>query len=455
MHLSSLHNQRNTAVLSSLEFSRIHRNANPPEVDNTLEMDRMRHSLTHEKTLAVVSTWGNSVINERQARITRLERESQERERAAQERDEEERQFQKSKRKECLRQAEIKAFQEKPEIRAVHSQLLLHEVARERQRQILLKERYNRINSEKDDEWAAEEKRRLQELADKDREIARQRRLKAIEVAELFRQQRLEAEDRRMELQGQEIEEEQLLTQEATRLLNAETMQKIKQREIELRNVREAKEANSQLIAWKARDREIARVEGEKIEADKLRRDEEFEAREEADKRRKALRQADINRLIEKQQQTLTELKSQQQVFDDRQYELQYDKDKRAIDEMKEKNDRMQQERRADYLEAKVKLEGKGKKRPGSKSVFPPDERQQKDEDEATQRELQRAQALKDLGDFQRKQMAEKRERELAEKESRRLEYQHQIDLENQRTVEAQEYARDMLVQAKASRPGR
>jgi hypothetical protein len=255
-----------------------------------------------------------------------------------------------------------------------------------------------------------------------------------------------------MERTGQELEEEELLQREASRLLNAETLQRAKQREEALRNVREAKEANSQLIAWKARDSEIARLEAAKIEADKLRRDDEFEAREVAEQRRKELRQADINRLIERQQQTLSQLTTQREDFDDRQVSLQTEKDMQAINALKAKNERMLRERREDYLEAKTKLANKGKRKTAPYATFPPDADAQREEDAVTLRDTQRARAVQDLAEFQRKQAQEKKEREDAERERTKLEFRTHVDQESQRTVEAQEYAQNMLVQAKSAK---
>jgi hypothetical protein len=399
----------------------------------------------------MIDTWSNSIVNERKARIARLALEAEEREREAQRTDAQEHDYQKTKRKEQLRRAERIAFEEKPEIRAVHAQLLLHEVSRERQRQLLLKERQNRIDTQKEDAYAASEKRKFEAAEARERELQRKKREKAIAVAAGFREQRLDAEERKMALRGQDVEEETLLAEEAKRLLAAEQRENIRKREQMRQHVMEAKAANSELIKWKQSQKVLEAEEIRRIEADKLKRDEGFEARAEAERRRRALRQADIDKMISRQQDTLNQLRTQRQDFDDKQYELQYEKDKMAVDELKAKREQMDAERHADFLQTREKTELKRRMK-GETVKFPPDEFVQREEDAITQREIQRENALKELAEFQRKQAREKKERDDADRERRQLEFNRQYDLDTEKLLEAQEYAREMLLQAKARR---
>jgi hypothetical protein len=121
---------RGTSFLGSSRspaFAATHRHRDDLSAD-----ERARLSKLHERTLSVTETWPNSIANERKARLTRLAREAEQREAEALELDAQERAFAKSKRKELLQRAAVFRFEEKPGICAVHSQLLLHEVNRER-----------------------------------------------------------------------------------------------------------------------------------------------------------------------------------------------------------------------------------------------------------------------------------------------------------------------------------
>jgi hypothetical protein len=453
MNLRSLQHKKDTSILTKRELDRIRTASRPPVIDNTAELEHTRMSATHDKTLAIVDTWANSIVNERKARITRLALEAEEREKEQQRIDAIEHQFQKDKRQAQLRRAEKLAFEEKPEIRAVHAQLLLHEVTRERQRQLLLKERHARIDQQKEDAYAAEQRRKYEEGEARERELARQKRERAVETAECFRQQRLDAEEEKLRKRGEDVEEETLLSQEAQRLLVAEQEENVRKRLLARQHVVEAKAANSELIQWKASQRAIEVEEDARIQADKVKRDDEFEARAEAERQRRATRQADIDKLITRQQETLTTIRAQQEGFDDRQYDLQFAKDQKAVRELQAKREQMAAERRTDFLDAREKTEQKRRRAEVARSVaFPPDDFVQQEEDAITQREAARANANKELAEFQRKQARDKEERDAAERERRKLEFRRQYELDTDKLIEAQEYARNMLTQARDRR---
>jgi hypothetical protein len=453
MDVRTLHNKKDTSILTKPEFERIRGASRPPEIDNSVELERSRNAAAHEKTLAMVDNWANSIANERKARISRLALEAEEREKEHQRLDSMEHQYQKDKRKAQLRRAEKLAFEEKPEIRAVHAQLLLHEVSRERQRQLLLKERKDRIAQQKEDAYAASEKRKFEEAEQRERDLAQKRREKAILVAQEMRQQRLDAEQEKLRIRGEDVEEETLLAQEAKRLLEAEQQENLRKREVARQNVREAKAANSELIQWKENQKILDAEEVRRIEADKLKRDEGFEARAEAERKRRALRQADIDKMITRQQETLLAIKSQKDNFDDRQYDLQFAKDEKKVHQLQEERERMAAERHADFLEAQEKAEWKRRRKAEATiGTFPPDEIVQREEDAITQREAARAHANSELANFQRKQAREKSERDASDKERRQLEFNRQYDLDTEKLIEAQDYAREMLMQARARR---
>ena len=86
------------------------------------------------------------------------------------------------------------------------------------------------------------------------------------------------------------------------------------------------------------------------------------------------------------------------------------------------------------------------------KQEFPPDESTLQAEEKTWKLEIQKLNGLKDLAEFQRQQAAEKREREQAEKEREKLEYKKMLQDEEIKAQEAQEYAREMLLQARLKR---
>jgi hypothetical protein len=449
--ITSLPQKRNTSILSSAEYERIQRGSRPPVVDNSAELERMRMSATHEHTLSVTETWANSIVNERKARITRLEREAQQREDALRAIDDDERKFQKAKRKEALKRAEEQGFEGRPEIRAVHAQMLLHEVNRERQRQLLLQERHRNIEHVREDEYAASERRKFEEAEARERELQEQKRLRALEVAEGVRQQKIDAEERKRMAREDERAQESLLADEAARLVYEDRLAEIRQRELAEAHVRDVAAANSQMVAWKERQAEIQRMEDERITAQKYALDEAMEARQAEELKRRQTRQADIDRMIARQQQTLSEINAQRTEFGDRQYDRQYEKERREIEELREKQERLAKERRNEYLESRAKIEAE-RQRKREKPKFPPDETTIRQEEAIWEREQERARAVKDLAEFQRQQAAEKKEREDAEKERKKLEFNRHLELDDMRTQEAEEYARRLLIEAKARR---
>ena len=319
---------------------------------------------------------------------------------------------------------------------------------------MLMNERKKQIEQEREVAWVAHERARSKAEEEKERRIPEERRLKAIEVANGFKKQKLEAEELKMQRRVEEAEEEQLLAEEAKRLLIAEAEQERRRKEIELKNLKEAKECNATLIQWKSKMKELEQRENEKIQQQKQELDDAREQREAAEKKRRADKQAYQDTIIAAQQKLLAEIKAKQQQFDDTQYKLQYEKDKKAIEELRAKEERAREERRRDYFEAQAKLEAK-RQQQKERAVFPPDEATKREAEEQWQREVQRRQGLKELADFQREQAREKKEREVAERERQKLEFRRQIELDQERLDEAKEYAREMLITVRRQRSAR
>lgn len=449
--LSSLHNKKNTSILTRAEYARIRKNADPQDVDKAAELERSRMAAMHDKTLAVTETWPNSITNERKARITRLQREAQAREEAQQAIDDNERKHQKAKRKQVLARAEKQAFEEKPEVRSVHAALLVHEVVRERQRQMLLKERKENIAQQKEHEYAQEQKRKYEEAEARERELLRQKRIQRVELGKELKAQRDESEQRKQADRDEARQEEQMLAEEAARLLDEEKLEQVRRTRRLAEHNRAVARANDAMLKQRERQDELERVEEERIKADKYALDDEYEARRAAEKRRRDARQAATNRMIDRQQQTLMEIRAQKDNFDDTQYDLQFAKEQKACEELRAKRDRMAQERHEEYLDAQAKMEAK-RRRKKEKQVFPPDEQAVRQEEVQWERECERAKARSDLAEFQCTQATEKKEKEAAERERRKLEFKRHLEDEEQKLYEAQEYAKEMLIQARAQK---
>lgn len=147
------HDQKDTTILTFPEYQRIKGRSIPPQVDTSLEEDRARQLKFHEKTLALTSTWKNSIENSRKERLNRLQVQAEEIEKEKRELDEKEAQIREEKRQKLLAIAAERALQDMPEVRDVNSKLLLHETMRDRQKQSLIKEEEERANRRRDRQY--------------------------------------------------------------------------------------------------------------------------------------------------------------------------------------------------------------------------------------------------------------------------------------------------------------
>ena len=167
--MRALQNQKDTAVLDASQFARIRKHSKPKGVDREAELIRTRNIEAHKHTLEVTSRWQNSIANQRKARIERMAKIAEEREEERRRLDEEEKEIRRQEKKEKLQRAEMIAFQEKPEIRAVNSQLKMIETNKVRRRQMLMNERKKQIEQEREDAWVAQERARIKAEEEKER----------------------------------------------------------------------------------------------------------------------------------------------------------------------------------------------------------------------------------------------------------------------------------------------
>ena len=443
MNVSQLRGKQNVVILGQEDFSRIRALSSHCKTRGSdLDEEKIQANQRHQIALKTTETWANSITNTRKARLNRLQAQKEQKEEEQKEIDRQEKNTQKAKRKEALEAAQTKHFHEKPEIRAVHSKILLHEVIREREKQILFKERKKELDQMIEDAEVEQEREKLRKADERERELAEQRRQRSIQTARIFHEQLQERQERKIALQEEDARDEEILVQEAKRLEELEKQEFLKKQERERKNIQEMIAQNHAMQGFKARQARLEKLEDERIMREKIALDEEMDRRAEAEKQRRQSRQDHINKLIEIQAQKLQEIKANQKEFEDNQYEMQWKKEQKDIVDLTEKQKRLAEERRRDYLEAQKKIEAQRARRKEKHPCPSIYDNNEKD----IEYERKRAQALKDLAAYQRQQALEKHERETAEKERAKLEFQHQLQLEEEKTREAQEYAYEMLM---------
>lgn len=444
MSLRQARGQRDASVISSSDMARIKRYSMFKERDTGVDPLNASLSLKHQKTLQVTETWGNSIANNRLARLNRLQQLKEEHERELQEIDAREKAVQKEARKKALEEAEAKRFAEKPEIRAVHAQLLLHEVQKEREMQIALKEKRKAMLKEQEEREVQAERESLRQAEEKEREIARKRREQNIRVAEEFKRQRDEAAQRKLLEKQEEVEDERELAREAQRQLQEEARIEAHRRAIARQNVEDIVRGNETILQFRERQRRIEQLEDERIKQQSIALQDEQERRAAAEKAMRQQKQAAIDALIQKGQEIYETQKQEQRTFEDLQFELQFQKDRKEIESIQAKQERLRQERHKEYLDAQAKIDAK-KRQKKPKKTFPLDERIIEQEDASYTLERKKLDHLKEIAAFQQQQIREKKEREAADREREKLEFNREIELEEQKTREVQEYATQTL----------
>lgn len=443
MNTRTIRSQQDTSILSKSELDRIRSRSHPPLADTYFEDSKDKLSQIHEKSLVSTSNWKNSIANSRKDRMTRLQNESIQREAELEQYHLEEIKIQKENRKKLLAVAEEKALQDMPEVRDVNAQLLLKEVLKERQKQITIKERETLKQNRRDFDYDENLIKEIKQDEAKENQKKLELKYKKLGYGEVLKQQRIARQANLDYEKEREKEEENILSLENQNQVLIEQQNKLKQIEFEKARNAELRDQNEQLIRFKADQKKIEVEEDRRIAATKIEvMDEQFN-RTRLDKQKRDERQAKVDVLIDRQAKHLSELNRQKTDFFDTQENLQFEKDRIAIEEAEAKQEQIRNERRADYLEAMKKKENE-KKRKNPKLPYP-DTFEEKPDLTSEKREN-----LKQIAAFQRQQTQEKKERDLAEKEKHKLEFLREIEIEDQTTAEAQEYAREMLLKVRS-----
>ena len=429
-----------------MQLRMVTKRAQPPSNEDPLKEEFEKSQSKHFRTQALVSSWNNTVKRNRMERQTRLQREKEAEEQRKLAIDEEEKKLEKLKRQAALAEARKKSFAQRPEVRAVNAQLLLHEVQLERQAQETFLEQRKIVEMRRqieEDEAAAE---RYRQMVEKENQIKKERRQKAIEVAEGFRQQR-ELKQKRIQQEKQEqLEDDLFLRQEYIKQEQQEKeiarQKKLAARQMMEQSMRE----NKEMEFFKKRKAEIEKAEDKKILDMAIKQMDEEDRRAQEDAKRKKEKLLARQALIDAEAARQAANKKVEEDFLEKQLEDQYKKEMAHIAEMTAKRDKLVAERRRDMQEAMRLQSINGRKK---KKVYFPDDSNEEAEQESFNRVLQKLQNQKDIAEYQKKQAQEKRDREAAEKERERLEYQAECDKEQEDLYIAQEYARKLLAKYK------
>jgi hypothetical protein len=342
----------NYSMLNSAQFRLLRNRASPIEPDHAAEAEKERQRTLHTHMSSVVSTWSNTIVSNRRDRQTRLlrEREAEEQRRVLL--DEEEKKIQKLKRQAQLAEAQKAEFAQRPEVRDVNSQLLLHEVQTERAEQLAFKERKRLLDMkreiEDDDRRAAEHAA----LVERERQIRRERRQAATVAAEGFRAQRDAKEAATQAQRDDEIETELVLVAQMQRELEGEAAaaaaQKRAMRELRERNMRE----NEAMIAYRELMRAIDAEEDRRIRALEVALMDEQDRRKAVDAEAHRTKLAARQRLIDAERIRQEATRTVHQDFLDKQIAEQLAKDQAAIEATRERTRRLARERRQEFVES-------------------------------------------------------------------------------------------------------
>jgi hypothetical protein len=292
-----------------------------------------------------------------------------------------------------------------------------------------------------------EAEERYRRMCEKEEKIRKERRQKAIEVAEGFRQQREYKIMKKQQEKEEQIEDDLFLRQEYIRAEEAEKEIARRKKAEERMKMEQSMKENKEMEFFKKRKAEIEKKEDQKILEMFIKQMDEQDARAMASKKAKQDKLLARQSLIDAEAKRQAATKKVEEDFLEKQLEEQYKKEAEHIAALTAQKEKLQQERHRDMVEA-MRLQRLQEQRKKTKVYFPDDS-----VDEATQdsfdRILKKLQNQKEIAAFQKKQAQEKREREQAEREREKLEYEAELEKDREDMYIAQEYARKLLAQYK------
>jgi len=148
--MSSQIDPRKVTVLSRAEWNRINSHLQPKSLNESQMLDRIaERERLHEKSKQVVKNWPNTIIGQRnkklQDRRTRLQNE----EAQLQAIDKEEAEYQRAKRREAIDKAKTLQYFQTDRVKEFHGAMLLSEVLKERDEQLVMRKKINKIQKDK------------------------------------------------------------------------------------------------------------------------------------------------------------------------------------------------------------------------------------------------------------------------------------------------------------------
>ena len=437
---------RDYSILTPRMFRTIQKRAQPPEPDLAAEAERKRRYDRHMQTKEMSALWPNTIVRNRIDRQTRLQKEKEAEEQRQIAIDEEEKKIRKLKKQAALAEAKKAQFMDRPEVRAVNSQLLLNEVNLERQDQIALKERQRIRDMKKQMKEDEEYRKNYERMLEKENQIKRERREKAIKVAEGYRKQREDKIRQKMQEKEEDMIDDWLIAQQMKRDIEAEKREVAERRRKAREEMEDNRRKNDYLRTMKEKQQEIEELENQKLRLLAEQTMDEADRRREAEIKRKNDRLAARQKLIDIEAKRQAAQKKEQEDFLDKQLKEQYEKDSLRIAQLSARRQKYIDERKRDYQEAMASKEARERnKRDKIKGRLYPFDENNAYEDEMRKRDTERQRNLKELQQFHLQQAREKREREAAEKEREKLEFNHAIQKDQEELSKIQEYATRML----------
>jgi hypothetical protein len=442
---------RDYSVLSPRQYRIVKNRSKPPKPDLEAIAEQERRKETHSRLTTLTSAWQNTIARNRLERQTRLQREVEAEEDRRRALDAEEAKVQKLKRQAKLAEAASLSFAQRPEVRAVNSQLLLHEVQLERDEQILAKERKRLAQQRGDIEFDEEHKRRYEGMLGNEMRLLNAKRARDLECAEQQRRQRQQKADEKAQDLATKRQDEVILAEHFAWELEQERMAQREARRRAKRFQAEVAARNAEMVRYRETLGELADEEDRRLAKEREQVMDEEDARRAAEAKRKQDRLDERQRLIDIEARRQMETKKTHEDFLDKQLAQQHEKERREVGALVADRRRLADERRAEFLQSRELMDAKKKtktRRQFERSPFPiaaptPEEQ------EMERRLQERVKAAKDTQEFQRQQAKEKKEREDAERERDRVEFNYRIEQDRAFLRRAQQYATDLLKKAK------
>lgn len=413
--------------------------------DDYEEELRRRREMAHQRTKEIVSNWTNTIQSSRRDRLTKLQKEKEREEQRKREIDEQHAKFKKLQKEAELAAAHKLSYQNRPEVRAVNSQILLWECLEERDQQRLFKEKKKIMEMHRQTEEDRQAYQKYLDMCAMEERIRAERKRKAeLNAQSIIKQREDRIRKKRIERE-ENLEDDRILRIENERIAREEKLKEAEQKQKQRLIAEEWKNQNGALQEIKKKRKEIELAEDKKLLEEAERRMDEEDRRKKEEEERRLKQTRERQKLIDMEAERQRKIKKKQTDFLDKQIEEQLKKEEESIRSITAKREKLAQERRQEMLDA-VRIQN-ARKMAQKKHNFPL-------YDETEDLEIiKRNDAKKhhnfEIADFQKRQAAEKRERENAEREREKLEYNREIQRMEEDEEIARQYAKKLIEREK------